>query len=83
MQDNYDKISAGSGNSVLSSCPVNPKQESEDRISNPRVLSDMGLAIPRPIASRYFVVDDCESRLGDPRTYQGLYLRYNIFPHHY
>jgi hypothetical protein len=41
---NYNKTGAGSGNFVLF-----------HRISNPRVLSDMGLAIPRP------------TRLGDPR----------------
>ena len=42
---NYNKISAGSGNFALSSFSDSPKQRSEDRISNPRVLSDMGLAI--------------------------------------
>ena len=42
---NSDKSSAGSGNFVLSSFSDIPKQRSEDRISNPRVLSDMGLAI--------------------------------------
>ena len=57
---NYNKISAGSGNFVLSSCSDCPKQRSEDRISNPRVLSDMGLAIPRP------------TRLGDPRSSSGI-----------
>jgi hypothetical protein len=33
-----------------------PPQRGEGNISNPRVLSDMGLAIPRP------------TRLGDPRS---------------
>jgi hypothetical protein len=42
---NCNKSSAGSGNFVLSSFSDTPKQRSEDRISNPRVLSDMGLAI--------------------------------------
>ncbi len=42
---NSNKSSAGSGNFVLSSFSDTPKQRSEDRISNPRVLSDMGLAI--------------------------------------
>jgi hypothetical protein len=46
------KNGAGSGIFALSS-----SQEGEEkRISNPRVLSDMGLAIPRP------------TRLGDPRS---------------
>src|SRR5215211_123827 len=44
--------SAGSGMLVLPS----PPQRGEGNISNPRVLSDMGLAIPRP------------TRLGDPRS---------------
>jgi hypothetical protein len=47
-ENNYDeRESAGSGNFVLPSL---------SNISNPRVLSDMGLAIPRP------------TRLGDPRS---------------
>ncbi len=37
-------------------------------ISNPRVLSDMGLAIPRPIAPRFARSSWSESRLGDPRS---------------
>jgi hypothetical protein len=36
--------------------PPSPHQRGEGNISNPRVLSDMGLAIPRP------------TRLGDPRS---------------
>jgi hypothetical protein len=45
-----NKDGAGSGNFVLFY-----------RISNPRVLSDMGLAIPRP------------TRLGDPRTFVSVF----------
>ena len=48
---NYNKSSAGSGRLV----PLTSQREDAD-ISNPRVLSDMGLAIPRP------------TRLGDPRS---------------
>jgi len=47
---NYNKNSAGSGNFV-------PFTGS----SNPRVLSDMGLAIPRP------------TRLGDPRIFVSVF----------
>jgi hypothetical protein len=47
-----NKSSAGSGNFAFSS----RREAREDNISNPRVLSDMGLAIPRP------------TRLGDPRS---------------
>jgi hypothetical protein len=47
-----EEKSAGSGNLV----PPSQRREIEGNISNPRVLSDMGLAIPRP------------TRLGDPRT---------------
>ena len=61
---NYNKISAGSGNFVLSSFSDIPKQRSEDRISNPRVLSDMGLAIPRP--TRF--PPALTAGLGDPRS---------------
>jgi hypothetical protein len=50
---NTNKSSAGSGNFV----PPSPHQRRrEGNNSNPRVLSDMGLAIPRP------------TRLGDPRS---------------
>ena len=52
---NYNKNSAGSGNFV-------PFTGS----SNPRVLSDMGLAIPRP--TRLPVVVVVLTTLGDPRT---------------
>jgi hypothetical protein len=62
---NYNKISAGSGNFVLSSFSDIPKQRSEDRISNPRVLSDMGLAIPRPTR---FPPALTTAGLGDPRS---------------
>jgi hypothetical protein len=48
-----NKSSAGSGNLVP---PFAPQRRREGNISNPRVLSDMGLAIPRP------------TRLGDPRS---------------
>src|SRR5918998_1388646 len=57
----FYKSSAGSGNFALSSFSGSPKQRSEDRISNPRVLSDMGLAIPRP------------TRLGDPRIFVSVF----------
>ena len=60
----YNKSSAGSGNFVLSSFSGSPKRRSEDRISNPRVLSDMGLAIPRP--TRF--PPALTAGLGDPRT---------------
>ena len=62
---NYNKISAGSGNFALSSFSGSPKQRSEDRISNPRVLSDMGLAIPRPTR---FPPALTTAGLGDPRS---------------
>ena len=62
---NYNKSSAGSGNFVLSSFSDTPKQRSEDRISNPRVLSDMGLAIPRPTR---FPPALTTAGLGDPRS---------------
>jgi hypothetical protein len=48
--------SAGSGNSV----PHSSRMGEEKGSSNPRVLSDMGLAIPRP------------TRLGDPRSFSSL-----------
>ena len=51
---NSNKNGAGSGNSVPPS--PHPQRGREGNISNPRVLSDMGLAIPRP------------TRLGDPRS---------------
>ena len=47
---------AGSGTFALSSSFSSSQEGEEKRISNPRVLSDMGLAIPRP------------TRLGDPRS---------------
>jgi len=53
---NYNKNSAGSGNFV-------PFTGS----SNPRVLSDMGLAIPRPTRLPVVVVVVLTT-LGDPRT---------------
>jgi hypothetical protein len=49
---NYNKTGAGSGNFVLFL-----------RISNPRVLSDMGLAIPRPTR-----LLPALAGLGDPRN---------------
>jgi hypothetical protein len=49
---NYNEESAGSGTFALPS----RRKAREGNISNPRVLSDMGLAIPRP------------TRLGDPRS---------------
>jgi hypothetical protein len=49
---NYNRRSAGSGTFALPS----RREAREGNISNPRVLSDMGLAIPRP------------TRLGDPRS---------------
>jgi hypothetical protein len=52
---NYNKSSAGSGNFVRF-----------PRISNPRVLSDMGLAIPRPTRLPVVVVS---TTLGDPRIF--------------
>jgi hypothetical protein len=54
FQEKAKEDSAGSGNFV----PFPPSQERGEKkgISNPRVLSDMGLAIPRP------------TRLGDPRS---------------
>ncbi len=51
---NSNKNGAGSGNFVPPS--PHPQRGREGNISNPRVLSDMGLAIPRP------------TRLGDPRS---------------
>jgi hypothetical protein len=51
---NSNKNGAGSGNFVPLS--PHPQRGREGNISNPRVLSDMGLAIPRP------------TRLGDPRS---------------
>ena len=48
----YNEKGAGSGNFAFPS----RREAREDNISNPRVLSDMGLAIPRP------------TRLGDPRS---------------
>ena len=53
---NYNIISAGSGNFAPSLASSLREAGTESRISNPRVLSDMGLAIPRP------------TRLGDPRN---------------
>ena len=50
---NTNKSGAGSGKLVP---PLAPQRRREGNISNPRVLSDMGLAIPRP------------TRLGDPRS---------------
>ncbi len=49
---NTNKNGAGSGTFALPS----RRKAREGNISNPRVLSDMGLAIPRP------------TRLGDPRS---------------
>jgi hypothetical protein len=54
--DNDNKNGAGSGIFVSPSLSGTPKDGREGNISNPRVLSDMGLAIPRP------------TRLGDPRS---------------
>ncbi len=51
----YNKSSAGSGSFVLPSSIIN--------ISNPRVLSDMGLAIPRPTR-----LLPALAGLGDPRN---------------
>jgi len=53
---NYNERSAGSGNFVLLR-----------RISNPRVLSDMGLAIPRPTRLPPVLT----AGLGDPRSVLG------------
>jgi len=50
---NTNKNGAGSGTFALPS----RREAREGTISNPRVLSDMGLAIPRP------------TRLGDPRSF--------------
>ncbi len=55
--DNNERRGAGSGNFM-------PSSLLEIGTLNPRVLSDMGLAIPRP------------ARLGDPRNYFRYYLRY-------
>jgi hypothetical protein len=58
LTDNVEiinKSSAGSGIFVSPPLSEIPKDGREGNISNPRVLSDMGLAIPRP------------TRLGDPR----------------
>ena len=52
----YNKTGAGSGNFVLFI-----------RISNPRVLSDMGLAIPRPTR----LLPALTAGLGDPRNSPG------------
>ena len=58
---NTNKSSAGSGNFV----PPSPHQRrGEGNISNPRVLSDMGLAIPRP--TRF--PPALTAGLGDPRS---------------
>ena len=54
--DNDSKNGAGSGIFVSPPLSGTPKDGREGNISNPRVLSDMGLAIPRP------------TRLGDPRS---------------
>ena len=62
LDDN--KQSAGSGNFV----PPSPHQEGkEGNISNPRVLSDMGLAIPRPTR-----LLPALAGLGDPRSFSFL-----------
>ncbi len=50
------KMARGSGIFVSPPLSEIPKDGREGNISNPRVLSDMGLAIPRP------------TRLGDPRS---------------
>ena len=58
LTDNVEIINKnGAGSGIFVSPPLSgtPKDGREGRISNPRVLSDMGLAIPRP------------TRLGDPR----------------
>ena len=54
--------SAGSGNLVLP-FPLQQRGREEDNISNPRVLSDMGLAIPRPTR-----LLPALAGLGDPRS---------------
>jgi hypothetical protein len=59
---NTNKSSAGSGNFVS---PFPPHQRrGEGNISNPRVLSDMGLAIPRPTR----LLPALTAGLGDPRS---------------
>jgi hypothetical protein len=65
---NSNKNGAGSGNFVPPS--PHPQRGREGNISNPRVLSDMGLAIPRP------------TRLGDPRIFSGsLEIIISLLPH--
>jgi hypothetical protein len=61
---NYNKTSAGSG--TLVPFTSSQREESAD-ISNPRVLSDMGLAIPRPTRLPPVLT----TGLGDPRSVLG------------
>src|SRR5687767_13808845 len=62
---NYNKSSAGSGTFALSLASSVQEAGTESRISNPRVLSDMGLAIPRPTR---FPPALTTAGLGDPRS---------------